>query len=100
MTGNHAPRQSDRLWTGLSTDLCKETILMRNIKSVGGLTHGRVMKESQRALWIMSMADWAAYDDSLRTFTSSSAQYSTHKDLGKSRLNRNYQDEKKIVKNL
>ena len=50
MNGHHAPRQSDRLWTGLSTDLCIEKILMRNIKSVGGLTHGRGMEESQQAL--------------------------------------------------
>ena len=45
MTGNYTPRQSDRLWAGLSTDLCIEKFLMRNIISVGGLTHGRGMEE-------------------------------------------------------
>ena len=50
-TGNHAPRQSDRSWAGLSNDLFIEKILIRNM--LCGLTHGSGMEESQRALWIM-----------------------------------------------
>ena len=79
MTGNHAPRQSDRLWTGLSTDLCKKTILMRDAWPCN---------ERITTCTVDNVNGWLC-------FTSSSAQYSTHKDLGKSRLNRNYQDEKK-----
>jgi hypothetical protein len=41
--GNHAVRRSDRYWAGLSTDLVIEQVMMRAVKSRGGLTHGRGM---------------------------------------------------------
>ena len=55
MNGNHVIRRSDRYWGELSTDLIIKQVLMRSIKSVGGLTRGRVMSESQRAQWLLSM---------------------------------------------
>ena len=54
MKGYHSIRRSDRYWSGLSSDLVIEQVLMRSIKSVGGLTRGRGISESQRALWILS----------------------------------------------
>ena len=42
----HAVRRSDRFWAGLSTDLVIEQVMMRALKSRGGLTHGRGMTES------------------------------------------------------
>ena len=47
-------RRSDRYWSGLSFDLVIEQVLMRSIKSVGGLTREIGMSESQRALLILS----------------------------------------------
>ena len=41
--------QADRFWAGLSSDMVIEQVLMRSVKSPGGLTHGRGMAESQRA---------------------------------------------------
>ena len=41
ITSYHVARRRDRYWAGLFTDLIIEQILMRNMKSVGGLTHGR-----------------------------------------------------------
>ena len=33
----HVARRSDRAWTGLSTDLMIELVLMRSLKTSGGL---------------------------------------------------------------
>ena len=37
----HTIRRSDRLWAGLSPELVIEQVLMRSIKTVGGLTRGK-----------------------------------------------------------
>ena len=47
-------RRSDRLWAGLSPDLVIEQVLMRSIKTVGGLTRGRGMNDLQHAIWLLS----------------------------------------------
>ena len=38
MRGHHVVHRSDRLWAGLSMDLAIEQVLMRSVKSTGGLT--------------------------------------------------------------
>ena len=53
--GYHAIRRSDRFWAGLSSDLISEQVLMRSMKSSGGLTRGRGMKEKQRLTWLLSL---------------------------------------------
>ena len=55
MEGKHAVRRTDRYWSGLSTDLVIEQVLMRSVKSTGGLTRGRGMGEAQREQWLLSM---------------------------------------------
>jgi len=52
--GFHAVRRYDRLWAGLSGDLVIEQVLMRSMKTSGGLTIGRFMTETQSILWLMS----------------------------------------------
>ena len=37
--GNHVVRRTEKFWARLSTDLVIEQVLMRSIKSVGGLPH-------------------------------------------------------------
>ena len=39
--GLHVVRRADRYWAGLSTDLVIEQVLMRSLKTTGGLTRGR-----------------------------------------------------------
>ena len=39
--GLHVVRRSDRFWAGLSTDLVIEQVLMRSLKTSGGLMRGR-----------------------------------------------------------
>ena len=40
--GLHVIRRSDRYWAGLSSDLVIEQVLMRSMKTTGGLTRGEV----------------------------------------------------------
>ena len=48
---------TDRFWSGLSTDLTIEQILMRSVKSCGGLTRGRGMGESANGTDLSSIVD-------------------------------------------
>lgn len=67
--GNHVLRRTDRCWSDLSTDLIREQVLMRSVKSTGGLTRGRGMGEAQRAQWLLSMPTLAEYNQAMQTFT-------------------------------
>jgi len=49
-------RRTDKFWAGLPSDQVIETTLMRSLKSVGGLTHGRSTTESVKAQWIFGAA--------------------------------------------
>ena len=53
--GLHVIRRSDRYWAGLSSDLVIEQVLMRSMKTSGGLTRGRGMTEQQRVIWSLAM---------------------------------------------
>ena len=54
--GYHTVRRlSDRYWAGLWTDLTIEQLMMRSIKSRGGLTRGRGITETVRLLLVYSM---------------------------------------------
>ena len=55
VSGLRVVRRSDRLWPGLSTDLVIEQVLMRSLKTSGGLTRGRGFTEQQRLIWLLSM---------------------------------------------
>ncbi|CAC5379382.1 unnamed protein product [Mytilus coruscus] len=44
MSGFHVMRRSDRFWSGLSSDLVIEQVLMRCIKTTGGLTRDKELR--------------------------------------------------------
>ncbi|CAC5359434.1 unnamed protein product [Mytilus coruscus] len=67
--GHHVLRRTDRVWSGLSTDLTIEQILMRSVKSSRGLTRGRGKGESQRAQRILSMPACADYNSAMQELT-------------------------------
>ena len=48
----HIICRSNRYWAGLSSDLIIEQVLMRSMKSRGGLTRGRGVRESVRTMCI------------------------------------------------
>ena len=48
-------RRSNKFWSGIWTDLTIEQVLMRDIKTTGGLTEGRGISASTIAKWVHSM---------------------------------------------
>ena len=65
----HTVRRSSRFWAGLWTDLTIEQVMMRSIKSRGGLTRGRGVTESVRTLWINSTHRVSGIHEAMTTLT-------------------------------
>ena len=88
LDGNHVVRRSERYWAGLSSDLIIEQVLMRSMKSSGGLTRGRGLTEAQRLLWTMAMPACAEINEGFQELTG--VKYNTseqHKSISKSMQN-------------
>jgi len=101
MQGNHTVRRTDKYWGGLSTDLMIEQVLMRSLKTTGGLTRGRGITESQRALWLMSMPACAEMNHAMQEFSDTiHAGSEQHKESSQSRRKRDHEDVKKILQFL
>jgi len=86
----HSVRRSDRYWTGLSTDLIIEQVMMRAVKTNGGLTRGRGINESVRHLWVCSMHQCASVYSGIASLLSleSSSEGVGHVDTSSARLTR------------
>ena len=98
MNGFHVVTRSDRYWAGLSTDLVIEQVLMRSVKTSGGLTRGRGMTEVQRLTWILGMPSCAEVNFAMQELTG--VNYNTseqHKDTSKSRQHRDTEDTYKLI---
>ncbi|MCG8047094.1 MAG: hypothetical protein N0E48_15920, partial [Candidatus Thiodiazotropha endolucinida] len=92
-SGLHIIRRSDRFWAGLPPDLVIEQVLMRSVKTTGGMTRGKGMAESQRVQWLLSMPSCAAMNVAMQAFCGTDFHTSTqHKEIGKSRMERDYKD--------
>ena len=101
LNGLHVVRRSDRFWAGLSTDLIIEQVLMRSVKTTGGLTRGRGMSETQRLVWLMSMPACADINNSMQNLTGTNFLTSEqHKDTTKARQDRDQQDTNTIIRYL
>jgi len=101
MKGDHVIRKSDRYWAGLSTDLVIEQMLMRSLKSVGGLTRGRGMNDVQRAIWILSRPATSAINESMQMFCGT--MYTTseqHKETNIATRKRDKRDTEVIIEYL
>ena len=89
----HSIQRTDKFWSGLWSDLIIEQVMMRSIKSSGGLTRGRGFGESTRNQWIMTAHQFAAIDESMTDLTrverTSSEQ---HKDMSEARRSRDVAD--------
>ena len=82
----HVIRRSNRLWAGLSSDLIIEQVLMRSLKTSGGLTRGRGMTEHQHLLWLLSRPACAEVNQAMLELTG--VNYNTgeqNKDMTKAR---------------
>ena len=92
-SGNHVLRRSDRFWAGLSTDLVIEQVLMRSIKTTGGLTRGRGMTESQQAQWLLARPACADINNAMQQFTDTEFYTSEqHKENTQARKSRDHKD--------
>ena len=67
--GYHTVRRSGHLWARLWTDLVTEQVLMRSLKTRGGLTRGRGMTESVRQQWVYGMHACVAIHEALISLT-------------------------------
>ena len=67
--GYHVMRRSDRFWAGLSSDLMIEQVLMRSLKSSGGLTRGRGFGDVQRTSWLLAIPACGEVSASMKKIT-------------------------------
>ena len=61
-------RRSDKYWCGIWTDMTIEQVLMRSLKTSGGLTRGRGISPSTIAKWVNSMPAASRVIDAMETF--------------------------------
>ena len=95
--GAHVTRRSERYWTGLWPDLIIEQVLMKSLKSCGGLTHRRGLTESVRPLWINSQHLSSLIYSAMTSLTSNQTVSShQHEKLGVTRQKRDAKDLDKI----
>ena len=92
-SGLHVIRRTDRYWAGLSSDLVIEQVLMRSMKSTGGLTRGRGMGEAQRTRWLLAMPACADINSAMQELTDTTFITSEqHKDASNARQTRDNKD--------
>ena len=99
--GLHIVRRSDRYWAGLFTDLVIELVLMRSIKTQGGLMCGKAMTEIQRATWVPTMPTCSSVNESMQKY--SGVEYASselHKEASSSRQVRDSGDALNIISYL
>ena len=86
--GYHSVCHSDRHWTELWVHLIIEQVMMRSIKSRGGLTRGRGFAESTRYQWVHTTHECAVAHDTMTSITNSTLANSEQLvELGVSRKN-------------
>ena len=101
MEGYHVIRRSDRYWAGLSSDLIIEQVLMRSVKTSGGLTRGRGVGEIQHLVWLLSMPARAEMHNAMLDLTGVQHTPSEqHKEVSKSRQKRDVTDTTTVLRFL
>ena len=101
LDGCHVIRSSNRYWAGLSSELIIEQVLMRSIKTNGGLTRGRGFTEIQRLVWLLSMPASADINYCMQELTGVKSDSSKqHKDCLQSRIIGDTEDTFKILSTL
>ena len=92
-SGYFTIRRSDKFWGGVWSDMTIEQVLMRVIKTSGGLTGGRGISDSTLARWIKALPLTVALCNSLEDFTDAHLETSDqHKELRPCRQTKDNQD--------
>lgn len=90
-------RRTDKFWSGIWADMTIEQVLMRSIKTQGGLTHGRGISDSVVAKFILTMIVLIEVCNVMEEFCNVSyAASEQHVDARESRITRDVEDVKKI----
>ncbi|CAC5381252.1 unnamed protein product [Mytilus coruscus] len=96
---HHVIRRSDKFWAGLSSDLVIEQVLMRSLKTTGGMTsRKRYVRGSASPMDFIYARLLAEMNNALQEFTG--VNYGTsdqHKEGGESRRSRDCQDLKTFL---
>ena len=104
LAGNHVVRRTEGPFVGISTDLAIEQVLMRSIKSSGGLTRGKGLGEDKRLIWLMCMPACAKIHKVMQDITGvsmeSTEQHVQHTDQSPARQKRDEKDIKAILRFL
>ena len=99
--GHFIVRRSNRYWAGLPCDLIIEQVLMRSLKTTGGLTRGSGMSDITRAVWFLSNPISSRYsltiEETIKVMYTGSEQ---HKTATKARANRDRSDTIKLFTKL
>ena len=99
--GYHVVRRSDRFWSGLWTDLTIEQVLMRSLKTRGGLTRGRGMSENVMLTWVHTIHICAQIHNSMTKITGNYHKTSNqHTEIGTNRIKPDNEDLQKIKLSL
>ena len=90
--------RTDKYWAGLWPDLVIEQVLMRSLKSRGGLTRGRGMTSSVRMLWVHSMHSCSTVQNAMASLTDHFHNTSEqHVELGKGRIKLDFDELQHIL---
>ena len=97
--GYHVVCRSERFWAGLSTGLVIEQVLMRSLKTTGGMTRERGMTELQRSVGLLSTPACAKINHSMQEVTGVKYEASDqHKETTQARLAKDFKDSVNIMK--
>ena len=93
MQGQFTIRRREKCWYGIWSDLAIEQVLMRSLKTSGGLTQGRGITPSTIATWIKSMPATSRIIEAMEEFAGVEATSSEqHVDLREAHQRRDAND--------
>ena len=96
--GKYTARISDRFWGGIPSDQIIEQVLMRSLKTRGGLTEKGDFTEAQRNVWLHSRNTCSKVNDAMQRFVDYTSYTSEqHRDITEARLPRNEDDFKSVL---
>lgn len=90
-------RRSHKFWSGVSSDMTVEQVLMRSIKTQGGLTHGRGWSESVLTKFVHTAIMLVEVCNEVENFCNVSFEITDqHIDSKESRITRDSMDVRKL----
>ncbi|XP_028418322.1 uncharacterized protein LOC114543611 [Dendronephthya gigantea] len=92
--GYFTVRRTDKMWAGVWTDMTIEQVLMRAMKTSGGLTRGRGMTESVVSRWVLGMPGCSEITQHFEAFCD--VTFTTSEQHVELRMSRQLRDQKDV----